>query len=171
MAKIKGPLFSMSATGAFGDIVFDKRGYAYLKPERRDAQSPAQGDARQAMKVAQKCASVCGEATRQQLRAKAADPSHWGSYLSSKMVGPQRSRFIAALAEYTNSVEVDQAGWEAAARSMGLQEVAVPYAHQAAVSPGAQLFVLASTLFGLGMYASLGQPNGNAAGWKDQISL
>ena len=45
---------------------------------------------------------------------------------------------------------------------MGLREVYVPYANEASVSPGAQLFALASMLFGLGMYTSLGQPNGNA---------
>lgn len=168
MAKIKGPLFSMSATGAFGDIVFDRRGYAYLKPERRDAQSPDQGDVRQAITVAQKCVSVCGSATRQQLKARAADPAHWGAYLSGKLVGPQRSRFSAMLAEY-NSEAVEQAVWEAAAQSMGMQEVVIPYAHQAAISPGAQLFALALTLFGLGLYASLGQPNGNAEVWKEQI--
>lgn len=60
MAKIKGPLFSMGATGSFGDIVFDRRGYAYLKPERRDARTPAQGDARQAI--------VVGAEMRQRMR-------------------------------------------------------------------------------------------------------
>lgn len=39
---------------------FCTRGYAYLKPKRRDVQTPTQGDLRQAMVVAQKCASVCG---------------------------------------------------------------------------------------------------------------
>ena len=170
MAKIKGPLFSMSATGSFGDIVFDRRGYAYLKPERRDAQTPTQGDFRQAIAVAQKCASVCGSATRQQLKTLADDPARWSAYLSSQLVGPQRSRFMAALVEYTGS-QVDQAGWEAAAASMGMREVFIPYAHQAAISPGAQLFALALTLFGLGLYTSLGQPNGNAAVWKDSIVL
>lgn len=171
MAKVKGPLFSMGATGSFGDIVFDKRGYAYLKTERRDAQTPEQGDARQAIAVAQKCARVCGSATRQQLKAKATDPAQWSSYLSSHLVGPQRTRFIAALAEYSDSPQVDRAGWEAAAAGMGMQEVLIPYAHQAAISPGAQLFALASTLFGLGMYTSLGQPNGNATAWRDNIVL
>lgn len=170
MAKIKGPLFSMSATGAFGDIVFDKRGYAYPKPEHQDTQTPAQGDARQAMMVAQKCAGICGEATRQQLKSKTDDPAHWNAYLAGKLVGPQRSRFIAALEEY-NSESVEQAGWEAAAQSMGMQDVVVPYANQAAISPGAQLFALATTLFGLGLYTSLGQPNGNAEEWKSSIIL
>lgn len=170
MAKIRGPLFSMDASGSLGNIVYDRRGYAYFKRQRQDSQTPAQGDARQAMMVAQKCASMCGETTRQQLKTKTADPAHWNAYLTGKLLGPQRSRFIAALDEY-NSEAVEQIGWETAARSMGIQEVFVPYANQAAISPGAQLFALATTLFGLGMYTSLGQPNGNAEEWKSNIIL
>ena len=39
MAKVTGPLFSMNASGSFGGIVFDQRGYAYPKANRQDAQS------------------------------------------------------------------------------------------------------------------------------------
>lgn len=168
MAKITGPLFSMLATGSFGNIVFDRRGYAYLKPNRRDAKSPAQGDFRQAITVAQKCAAVCGTVTRQQLRAMAADPAHWSAYLTKQLVGPQRKTLLAALAQYDDPA-VNQAAWEEAAASIGLREVHVPYANEAGVSPGTQLFALASILFSLGLYKSLGQPNGNAAIWRDSI--
>lgn len=61
--------------------------------------------------------------------------------LSSQLLGPQRCRFMTALVDYTGPA-VDQAGWEAAAASMGMREVFVPYAYQAAISPGAQLFAL-----------------------------
>jgi hypothetical protein len=169
MAKITGPLFSMGATGSFGDIVFDRRGYAYLKPNRRDPQTPTQGDFRQAIAVAQKCTSVCGSATRQQLKALADDPARWNSFLAGQLLGPRRAAFTTALAQYTDPT-VDQAGWEEAAMSMGLREVYIAYANEAGISPGTQLFALASTLFGLGVYTSLGQPNGNAAAWKDGIS-
>jgi hypothetical protein len=43
------------------------------------------------------------------------------------------------------------------------------YAGEAEISPGAQLFILASTLFSLGLYETLGQPNGNAEVWKESI--
>ena len=76
--------------------------------------------------------------------------------------------FLNALAQYGDPT-VDQAGWEAAAESIGMREVFIPYAQLGAVPPGAQLFVLASTLFSLGLYAGLGEPNGNAAAWKDSI--
>lgn len=117
----------------------------------------------------QKCASVCGPNTRQQLKARATDPAHWGAYLSSHLLGPQRRRFIAVLAEYTGLEELDRAGWETAAASLGMSEVIVTYAHQASISPGAQLFALASTLFGLGLYTSLGRPKDNAEAWKSSL--
>ncbi len=169
MAKVKGPLFSMGVTGSFGDIVFDRRGFAYLKPDKSDPQTPGQGNYRLAITVAQKCVGTCGSATRQQLKELTNDPSHWNSYLAKQLIGPQRSLFLNALAQYTDPT-VDQAGWEAAADSIGLREVFIPYAQHGPVSPGAQLFVLASTLFSLGLYTGLGEPNGNAQVWKDSIT-
>ena len=170
MARVNGPLFSMGASGSFGSIVFDARGYAYPKPNRRDAQSPRQGNFRQAISVAQKCAGVCGDMTREQIRELADDASHWNAYLTRQLIGPKRATFVAALAEYTAG-ELDQSAWEAAAASLGLHEVHLPYAEEPGISPGAQLFVLASSLFGLGLYTSLGSPNGNAQEWKDSITL
>jgi hypothetical protein len=118
--------------------------------------------------VAQKCASVCGDTTRQQLKERADDPVRWSTYLVKQLIGPQRTTLQAALAQYS-APEVDQLQWEAAAAGLGLRQVHIPYAAEAGVSPGAQLFVLAQTLFGLGLYASLGTPNGNAEIWKDSI--
>ena len=54
---------------------------------------------------------------------------------------------------------------------MGLREVYIAYANEAGISPGVQLFALASTLFELGLYTNLGQLNGNAEVWKEQIVL
>ncbi|MBI1880908.1 MAG: hypothetical protein HYR94_22240 [Chloroflexi bacterium] len=51
-----------------------------------------------------------------------------------------------------------------------MREINIAYASEAGVSPGAQLFALASTLYSLGLYATVGQPNGNAAAWKAQIT-
>lgn len=143
MAKIRGPLFSMDASGSISNLVFDRRGHAYFKRQRQDAQTPAQGDVRQAMMVAQKCVSVCGETTRQQLKTKTDDPAHWNAYLTGKILGPKRSRFTAALAEYNS--EGVMPGWETAAQSIGIEETVVPYANQDTISPGAQLFALATT--------------------------
>jgi hypothetical protein len=54
-------------------------------------------------------------------------------------------------------------------RLAGLRPVDLPYADESGASPGAQLFALASTLYSLGLYTELGQPNDNAAAWQAQI--
>ena len=169
MAKIRGALFSMAASGSLGDIVFDRRGYAYFKPQREDARSPRQGNYRQAMTVAQKCARVCGDKTRAQIRELTDDPAHWSAYLTKRLLGPQRATFLAMLRQYA-TIETDEANpWEMAATKIGLQEVHIPYAEDAAVSSGAQLFLLAQTLFSMGLYTGLGSPNGNADDWLEKI--
>ena len=169
MAKVTGPLFSMGASGSFGDIVFDRRGIARFKVAQRDSQTATQGDFRQAMSVAQKCVKVCGPTTRELLKGSAEDPSTWHIHLVKYLIGSHRAAFDAAWQLYKSDPEVDQAGWETAAGELGLRPVSVDYATETGVSPGAQLFILASTLFSLGLYATVGQPNGNAAAWKAQI--
>ena len=169
MAKIRGALFSMDASGSVGELIFDRRGYAYFKPRRQDKQTPEQGNYRLAMAVAQKCVKTCGDTTRQKLREIADNPAYWGTYLTKQLIGPQRSAYQTTLAQYTDPA-VNQPVWEATAASIGLREIQIPYALEAGVSPGAQLFVLASTLFSLGVYSELGQPNGNAPAWKDSIT-
>lgn len=168
MAKVSGPLFSMKASGSFGDIVFDRRGYARPKGISYDRQTASQGDFRQAMTVAQKCVKVCGPATRQLLRSVAEDSARWSAYLAKNLIGSDRAFYLEAMNQYTYN-EVDQRGWETAASEAGLRPVNLEYATVVTVTPGAQLFALASALFSLGIYTSVGSPNGNAAAWKEQI--
>ena len=169
MAKIKGALFSMEASGSFGDIVFDRRGYARLKGTYRDAQTTGQGNFRQTLMAAQKCVKICGPTTRQQLKAEAENPSAWHLQLIKALIGPQRATYSAYLQQFKVDAEIDQAGWESAAQAAGLHPISLAYADEPGPSPGAQLFALASTLYGLGVYANLGLPNGNAAAWKEEI--
>jgi hypothetical protein len=167
MAKVTGPLFSMSVSGAIGEIVFDRRGFAYLKKGHRDAKTASQGNYRQAMRVAQNGVKLCGPHTRQLL--KAATPSAtWHGYLMKTIIGPKQSNLTRHLQIFSDPA-VDQAGWEAAATSAGLRPVTVEYADRAEVSPGAQLFSLARTLFELGVYTPLGQPDDNAEAWRESI--
>ena len=167
MAKVTGPLFSMGATGSFGNIVFNRKGFAYLKTIHSDPQTANQGDFRQTMTVAQKCVKACGPTTRQLLKA-ANHTTTWNGYLVKNMIGRNRTIFSQYRQNYDDQA-VDQAGWEAAAASMGVRSVSLEYANEAPVSPGAQLFILASTLFSLGVYSTLDQPNGNPEAWRDNI--
>jgi hypothetical protein len=169
MAKIIGSFFNMKMSGALGEMVFDRRGFVRLKSNRADAQTTRQGDFRQTMMAAQKCTGVCGPATRQLVKDVADNPARWSSYLIKHLIGPDRSLFLDSMSRYTDP-KVDQPGWEAAGIAAGLRPVRLEYAGEAEISPGAQLFMLASTLFSLGLYEDLGQPNGNAALWKTSIT-
>ncbi|MBI1878455.1 MAG: hypothetical protein HYR94_09555 [Chloroflexi bacterium] len=168
MAKVVGPLFSMSASGAFGSIVFDKRGFARPKGNYRDRQSTSQGDFRQTLTVAQRCVKVCGPTTRQLIKNIADVPSRWNGYLVKFLIGPNRANYTAYTDNFSDTA-VDQASWETAAASISLPEVVLNYADDVSVSPGLQLFMLASTLFQLGIYTPLGQPAANAEIWKESI--
>jgi hypothetical protein len=167
MAKIIGPLFSMRVSGTLGQIVFDRRGFVYLKKGHRDAKTTNQGNYRLAMMVAQRGVKLCGPNTRQLLKA-ATPTATWHGYLMKHIIGPQRSSFTRHLQDY-NDPALDQAAWEAAAVRAGLRPILVSYADRAAVSPGAQLFCLGSTLYELEIYTNLGRPNGNAEAWKECI--
>lgn len=167
MAKVSGPLFSLRVSGTIGEIVFDRRGFAYLKKGHRDAKTTRQGSYRQAMIVAQRGVKLCGPQTRQALKA-ATTTSTWHGYLMKNIIGPQQSHYRRCLQNF-NDPAVDQAGWEAAAASIGLLPLELAYAEETIISAGAQLFSLASTLFSLGLYRELGQPGGNAAAWQAQI--
>jgi hypothetical protein len=172
MARIKGPLFSMEATGSFGNIVFDRRGFARYKATGDDAQTPGQGNVRQTMAAAQHCVGICGPNTRELLKGLSKPRSQWPNHLVSHYIGLERATFQQNLEIYGNGVDRD--AWEVAADEMGLIEASVPYAEEPAVSPGAQLFMLAATLYDFDIYAEFGNPAGNGAepdvqGWKNSI--
>ncbi len=95
MVKVSGPLFSMAVSGNFGGIIFDRRGYACIRRSARDARTPGQGNYRLALTVAQKCASACGPATRQQVKALSPEPARWSPYLVQQLIGPQSQSFLA----------------------------------------------------------------------------
>jgi hypothetical protein len=150
-------------------MVFDRRGFVRLKGEHNNPPSASQGDIRQTMAAAQKCARVCGPATRQLVKATAADPAHWNAFLIKNLIGPKRSLFLDSVQRYQEDAAVDRPDWEAAAAEAGLRPISLEYASEDEITPGAQLFLLASTLFSLGLYESVGQPNGNAPAWKESI--
>jgi hypothetical protein len=168
MAKVIGPLFSMKVSGALGEIIFDRRGYVRRKGELRDPKTSRQGDFRLAMMAAQQGVKVCGPQTRQQLRQLSDEPARWSAFLLKHLLGPRRANYNECLARYADP-GLDQAGWEAAAVEAGLRPVSLAYAADAGISAGAQLFLLASTLFSLGVYIELGQPDSKAAAWKEYI--
>jgi hypothetical protein len=155
-------------SGALGEIIFDQRGFVRLKSKPSTRYSTSQGDVRQTMAAAQKCARVCGPATRQLIKAVADNSAQWNAYLAKNLIGPNRTVYLDTLRRYGDPV-VDRPTWEIAGIEAGLRPIRLEYAGEAEISPGAQLFILASTLFSLGIYKTLGRPNGNAEVWKEKI--
>lgn len=169
MAKVIGPLFSMNVSGAVGEIVFDRRGYVRRKGRVRDPKTSRQGNFRLAMIAAQQCVKVCGPHTRQELRRISPEPARWSATLLKYLLGPQRTNYNNCLARYRDPA-LDRTDWESAAVEAGLRSVNLAYAADAEISPGAQLFLLALTLFSLGLYLELGRPGSNAAVWQERIT-
>jgi hypothetical protein len=195
MAKIRNPLFSMVVSGAFGDIIFDRRGYVRRKGGYRDRKSASQGNARQALTAAQRCAQVCGPETRKRLRAVADKASYWSAYLTKHILGSKRATFEERRAIYnggdapeptpledvTTQLDLQESllpespaepapDWEAEALELGLVEVHLDYADEPPISPGLQLFMLAATLYDLGIYTELGDPaTADAAAWRKAV--
>ena len=168
MVKLIGTFFNRRMSGKMGDMVFDRRGFVRLKGERSTQYSASQGDYRQTMSAAQKCVKLCGPTTRQLVKDVADNPAYWTAYLVKNLIGPRRTLYLDSLARFSDP-EVDQPGWEAAAVEAGLRPVNLDYANEGEVTPGVQLFMLASTLYALGLYDTIGSPNGNAIAWKNQI--
>jgi hypothetical protein len=173
MAKTRGPLFSLEASGSFGPVVYDKRGIARVKTTPDDPQTPQQGNQRQIMSTAQRCVKLCGPNTREQLKQVARPRSQWHSNLIKNFIGDDSAHYQDNLAVYGNGV--DQAAWETAAEEIGMNPVQIDYATAEPVSPGTQLFMLASTLYDFDIYPELGHPAGSGnptsdvEGWKQSI--
>lgn len=170
MAKVIGSLFNFRISGAVGELVFDKRGFVRPKGVYRDRKTTNQGNFRLALTVAQKCVKVCGPLTRQQVKIITPAQARWNCHLMKELLGPQRASYHQAMANFTDPV-VDQTAWEEAALNLGLRAVTLNYADEAGISPGVQLFILASMLFQMGIYTALGQPAANAEAWRERIGV
>jgi hypothetical protein len=160
----------MEVSGALGDLVFDRRGFIRRKGRHTNPKTAKQGNARQAMAAAQRCIKICGPQTRQLLRAVAKPASRWSPYLTGQFLGPKRAHFLDRQARYHGD-GIDHPAWEQVAVEIGLKEMRIDYAEDRPISAGAQLFLLAATLYDLGLYEALGDPatESNIEGWKDSV--
>jgi hypothetical protein len=96
MAKVVGSFFNMKMSGKLGEVVFDRRGFVRLKGEYHDPRTASQGDFRQTMAAAQKCAKVCGPATRQLVKEISHTSAQWRTYLIKNLIGPNRALYLNA---------------------------------------------------------------------------
>ena len=176
MARTNGALFSMEASGKFGDaIVFDKRGFAKFYKKPTDSKTETQGNNRQMTGTAQKSVKAIGDTTKMLIAEAAVDAGsksyRWNSYLVKIMLGPNYSILQASRAIFAALTPAEKDTWEAEANSLNLATVSLDYAVDAAMTPGEQLFSQAKALYSIGIHSATGDPDGtNATAWATAIA-
>lgn len=180
MAKVAGALYSISASGKFGEVVFDKRGYARPRIVPHNPKTAAQGNHRQVMKAVHRGISVLGKEVRNLLKdnvtlkgfiGSSFNSSYWSGYFVKVILGEKKVDFWATLSVFNNLNESAQVRWEEYGIGLGLEVAKVEYATDAGVSAGEQLFLVARGLYKLGLYTNYGVPShSNAAKWARAIS-
>lgn len=153
MARVKGGLFSIEASGQFAQsLVFDKRGYVRQYKTPANAKTEAQGNQRQKFQGLQRAISGTNSIAREAAGAFAPTGYRWGAYLNSQING----YYDGLSAEYAALDAATQAEWEAAANGGGLFETSpIEYATNPVDSAGKLLYMLAYVF-----YAGIGDPGG-----------
>ena len=167
MAKVTGPLMSMEASGTIGNtITFDRRGFVRTRVIPTNPQSEAQGNVRQQLLAVQKALTLLGAAVILLVKSVAPTSYRWNSFLLQQTLGANSSEFEASRTAYAALSAPQRADWETAATTAGLVEQTIPYASDAAISPGLALFAVARALFRLGINTDDGEPGAaNQAAW------
>jgi hypothetical protein len=167
MAKVKGPLMSMEASGTIGNtITFDKRGFVRNRVIPTNPQSDSQGNTRQKLLAVQKALRFIGAAVIAAVKTIAPTSYRWNSYLLSQVIGAATADFDASMTAFAALGSTAIGHWDTTAEGIGITSQSITYATDAAISPGAALFAIARTLYRLGFNTSAGAPGAtNYAAW------
>ncbi len=144
------PFFKLNMRRVWGEARFERKGHGRL---------PAP--------VAASETKLGGPATQQLVKNIAAAPAYWQAFLAQALSGPDRTRYLASIKYFGSDPAISPTHWEAAAGEAELQPLRLDEAGEREVSPGAQLFALASNLSGLGLLAALSRSSGV---WQDESS-
>ena len=167
-AVVTGPLFSMTASGTVGDnITFDKRGFVRQRVIPANPQSDAQGNVRQILLAIQKGLTRLGETVIASVKTVAPTSYRWNSFLVQLICGSSHAEFDASKTAFAALGSTAIGHWDDSGITAGLVAQQIPYATDAAISPGLQLFAISRSLFGLGLNVSAGAPGAtNYAAWE-----
>lgn len=168
MAKVTGPLMSMSASGTVGGTVtFDKRGFVRQRVIPANPKSDIQGNVRQKLLGVQRALRVLGASVIAAVRSLAPVAYRWNSYLLQQALGPGSSEFDASVTAYAALTSTQKDSWEADAIAAGLTDQTIDYASDDPITAGLALFAICRTLYRLGLNTSAGTPSGtNHTAWK-----
>lgn len=157
MAKVSGPLLSMSASGKIGDsMVFFALGHCdqavvrqWLKPS--NPKSEAQGDVRLKLIAAGKLIATIEDGSTLQTQIAAATPAGkiWNAYFVETVVGPAAATINASLIAWDTAA--NSADWTSNASSLGIADQDVTYASIAPITKGEILFLGGRAAYALGL--------------------
>lgn len=172
MARVDGPLFSLTASGRFEELVYDKRGYVRRFVVPTNPKSAAQGNARQILLAAQKATSKLGTSAREDVKAYLGAIGlvgyRWNAWTLQAIIGEGSQAWADSKTAYT-ALGDDQQGWETKAQEIGLIQISIPYASDDPITPGLAMWALARALDGMGL--GPGTPDGtNYGAWGDYIT-
>jgi hypothetical protein len=173
MAKVTGPLMSMTASGAFGGtLVFANRLGSNVVRQLVTPANPrsvGQTDARNIQRVAAACQAQANAMTainstltlRDKAEIAAITPSgqRWNSYFSQAIIGAGQVTYDAAVAAWGALSAPQKTAWEDAAAALTpafpdvAQKVAVTNATGTPISNGQAWYIYQYGLYSLGLVA------------------
>jgi hypothetical protein len=173
MAKVTGPLMSMSASGTIGGtITFDKRGFVRERVIPANPQTAPQGNVRQMLLAVQKCLKVLHLTAISAVSALAPTSYRWNSFLLAATIGPSSADFEASITAFNALTGGQKTSWDDRAITGGLTTREIAYADDPAITAGGALFAVSRALFGLGINAADLTPGAaNFTGWGDYVFL
>lgn len=163
MAKVTGPLFSVSASGAVGkSIVFFQLPHCVGKTPVRQWTVPAnpqttdQGDVRLKLQAAGRVARrvQAGSTLREQIQSVTPTGHIWNSYYVTSMLGRNMANVDTALSQWDGLDPSLQDDWESQATQIPLEASSVAYSDVGDISPGQALYIAAYGAYMLGVAAA-----------------
>ena len=175
MAKVTGPLFSLTASGQIArTLIYDVRGYVrqYVKPT--DAKTAEQGNIRQRWSAAAKVVKIIGSDYVAQIQTTLIEnPYNW----TATVIRAFMETFEAGRVQWDTLDGAGQTAWESEAVDLGIFESLVTYASEPFITGGEALFIgcyAISLIFkrnGFDLAGGSGMPDGtNADIWAAALT-
>ncbi len=169
MAKVTGPLFSVSASGAVGkSFVFFPLAHCpgmtpvrqWLKPQ--NPKTTQQGDVRVKLMAAGRAVRrvEAGSTLRTQIEDATPADQIWNSYFVTSILGSNMANVNAALTQWDGLDGGDQGLWTTAANGIPFETSSVSYADQDDITPGMALYIAAYGAYMLGLAIADSAPEG-----------
>lgn len=169
MAKVTGPLMSMTASGAYGGtLVFDHRGFVRQLVIPANPQTGGQGDARSYLASIQAALQLAGLVVIAALKAASPTGYRWNSWIVGKAIGPLAATIKASLVAFTALTATPMGLWNTAFTDVIPKTL--EYADIDPITAGAAAFCLCRALFAEGIVTSPGAPGAaNATEWHTAV--